>query len=127
MLRDRVNRLGQCLPLLDGRGHVEDNDLVDPFLVIPNRELSRIAGVAETFEIDPLDDAAISDVQAGDDSLRQHRLYRPASRGWSARPDARQKVPQNRQSDVSRFLGVKLHTGDVITFDDARKLDAIES
>jgi hypothetical protein len=67
------HRLGERAPPFEGRRDVEDDDLVDAFLVISLGELGRIAGVAQTFEIDALDDLPVPDVEAGDDSFRQHR------------------------------------------------------
>src|SRR5438270_751206 len=53
-----------------GRGDVEDHQLVRPLGLVAHRALDRIAGVADVREADPLDDAAVADVEAGDDALR---------------------------------------------------------
>ena len=64
----------QRLPLLERRGDVEDDELVDAFDVVAPRQRRRIAGMAETLEVDALDDLAVADVETGDDALGQHRL-----------------------------------------------------
>ena len=66
------DRVGQRPPALERRGDVEDDDLVDALLVVSRRELGRIAGIPQALEVDALDDLAVPDVEAGDDSLRQH-------------------------------------------------------
>ena len=53
-----------------GRGDVEDHQLVRPLGLVAHRALDRIAGVADVREADALDDAAVADVEAGDDALR---------------------------------------------------------
>ena len=71
-LRHGRDGCGERAPPLDRRGDVEDDDLVDPFLVIAFGELRRIAGVAQPLEIDALDDLPVAHVEARDDPFRQH-------------------------------------------------------
>ena len=73
LLRDGGNRVRPRLARFDGRGNVEDDDLVDAFDVVATGELRRIAGFAQAFEVDALDDLAVADVEAGDDAFTQHR------------------------------------------------------
>ena len=73
LLRHRVNRSGHRLPLLDGRGDVEDHHLVDPLAVVAPGERRRIAGRAQCFEVDPLDDRAVADVETRDDAFGEHQ------------------------------------------------------
>ena len=71
-LRHGRDGCGERAPAFDRRGDVEDDDLVDPFLVVALGELRRIAGVAQPFEIDAFDDLPVAHVEARDDSFRQH-------------------------------------------------------
>ena len=68
----RRDRCRERAAAFERRGHVEDDDLVDPFLVVALGQLRRIAGVAQPFEIDALDDLPVAHVEARDDSFRQH-------------------------------------------------------
>ena len=43
-----------------------------PFGVVAARELGRIAGRAQPFEVDALDDLPVADVEAGDDAFGKH-------------------------------------------------------
>ena len=54
--------------LVDGRGDVEEGELVGALREVLARELDRIAHVAEVLEVDALDDAAGGDVEARDDA-----------------------------------------------------------
>ncbi len=53
-------------------GDVEKCQLVGAGLVIGNGRGDRIAGVAQIDEIDAFDDAAVFDVEAGDDADLEH-------------------------------------------------------
>ena len=55
------------------RRDVQDDDLVDPLDVVPRGELRGIAGAPEALEVHALDDRPVTDVEAGDDALRQVR------------------------------------------------------
>ena len=57
--------------VVDGRGDVEEGELVGALLVVPRGELDRVARVAQVQEVDALDDAAGGDVQARDDAARR--------------------------------------------------------
>ena len=70
--RDRANRVGERTTPLDRRRDVENHELVDAFAVISSRELGRIAGATQPFEVDPFDDLPIADVKTGDDAFGQH-------------------------------------------------------
>ena len=61
-------------------GDVEEAELVGAGGVIGARRLDRIAGVGEIDEADALDDAAVLDVEAGDDADLQHHGDLRASR-----------------------------------------------
>ena len=65
--RDAADGLGERAAVLDRRGDVEDHQLVDPFDVVASRQRRRIAGRREILELHALDDAAVADVEAGDD------------------------------------------------------------
>ena len=64
--------------VLVARGDVEEGELVGAGRVIGDRRLDRIAGVAQIDEVDALDDAAVLDVEAGNDADLEHgRSPRP--------------------------------------------------
>ena len=54
--------------LVDGRGHVEEGELVGALREVLAGELDRVAHVAQVLEVDALDDAAGGDVEARDDA-----------------------------------------------------------
>ena len=87
LARDGADGLGQRLASLDGRGDVEDDDLVDALAVVAAGEGGGVAGVAQTLEVDALDDGAVPNVEAGDDAFRQHgaRLRRMGPGAGSCR------------------------------------------
>ena len=55
-------------------------------LVIGDRRRDRIAGIAQIDEIDALDDAAVFDVEAGNDADLEHRQPRPRRADQRKRP-----------------------------------------
>src|SRR5438093_360808 len=63
----------QRAPRFEGRRDIENHQLVDAFGVVSPRQLGRIAGRPQSFEVDALDDLAVPDVKAGDDAFREHR------------------------------------------------------
>ena len=67
------------------RRDVEEGQLVGALLVVALRDLDRVAGVAQADEVDALDDAAVLDVEAGDDALGQHGTVDSADRASLAR------------------------------------------
>src|SRR5258706_3205559 len=69
---DGANRVGERPSTLEGGGDVENDQLVDSFAIVTTSELRRIAGAPKPLEIDPLDDQAVTDVEAGDDPLGEH-------------------------------------------------------
>ena len=77
--------------VLVARGDVEEGELVGAGGVIGDRRLDRIAGIAQIDEIDALDDAAVLDVEAGDDADLEHGRRRP--RGADQRERRRRIEP----------------------------------
>jgi len=71
--------------LVAGRD-VEEGELVGAGGVVDARLLDRVAGVAQADELHALDDAAVLDVEAGDDADLQHAATRPSGRGWRRAP-----------------------------------------
>jgi hypothetical protein len=69
LARNGTDGVGQRTSRFDRRRDVEDHQLVDSLGVVTARQLRGIAGGAETFEVDALDDLAIPHIQARDDSL----------------------------------------------------------
>ena len=61
---------------LVGGGDVQEDQLVGALGVVDGRLLHRVAGVAQLHEVDALDDAAVLDVETGDDAFGQHLLSR---------------------------------------------------
>jgi hypothetical protein len=55
-------------PLFVGGGDVQKDQFIGPFGGISGSKFNRIAGIAEAFEIDPLDSAAVFDVETRYDS-----------------------------------------------------------
>ena len=68
----------------DGRGDVEEHELVGAFGFVAARELDGIAGVAQLDETHALDDAAFFDVQTGNDAASQHDRSSFAARPGSS-------------------------------------------
>ena len=62
--------------VLVARGDVEEGELVGAGFVIGDGRGDRIAGIAQVDEIDALDDAAVFDVEAGNDADLEHFLGR---------------------------------------------------
>src|SRR5574341_362912 len=72
-------------PLVRGRD-VEEDQLVRVLLVVGDGCRHGIAGVRQVDEPDALDDAAVLDVEAGDDALGQHPARPHAgTAAWAAR------------------------------------------
>ena len=65
------DRPGQRAPRLERRRDVEDDDLVDALDVVARRQLGRIAGRPQPFELHALDDLSVADVETRDDPLRR--------------------------------------------------------
>ena len=63
----------QRAPALGCGGDVEEADLVGAGLRVAPGQLGRIALVGEVDEADALDDPAVLDVEAGDDTSQQHQ------------------------------------------------------
>ena len=68
----RVDDVEQRAAVLVARGDVEEAELVGAGGVVGAGALDRIAGVAQVDEVDALDDAAVLDVEAGDDADLKH-------------------------------------------------------
>ena len=60
------------LPGLVGSRDIEENDLIRPLTVIHGRALDRIADFFDTDEIDPFDDAAVTDIETRNDPFGKH-------------------------------------------------------
>ena len=68
-----THHVEQDAAVLVARGDVEEAELVGARRVIGQRAFDRIAGIAQALEIDALDDAAVLDVEAGDDAGLEHQ------------------------------------------------------
>ena len=71
--RDIDNRVA----LVARRRDVEEDELIRALLVIPRRKLDGVACITQADEVRALDDAAVFDVQAGNNSLRI-QFYSPS-------------------------------------------------
>ena len=80
LVGDRLDHVVEQLAVLDARADVEEGELVGALLVVAARDLDRIAGVAQVDEVDALDDAAVGDVEAGNDALGE--AHAAHSRPW---------------------------------------------
>ena len=83
--------------VLVARGDVEEGELVGARGVVGDRRLDRIAGVAQLEELHALDDAAVLDVEAGNDADLEHR--RPRSRRRRAAPTPDQQGDREAEPD----------------------------
>ena len=73
----------QDAAVLVARGDVEEAEFVRARPVVGDGALDRIAGVAQVDEIDALDDAAVLDVEAGDDAGFKHWFRSAGKRAGS--------------------------------------------
>ena len=109
--------------LLDRRRDVEDHDLVDPLDVVARRQLRGIAGAAQPFEVDALDDRPVAHVEAGDDALFRFDRFGGCEGcdrfGFmSSRFTAhRHEVAEHLQPDVAGLLRVELNAADAVALD----------
>ena len=65
------------------RGDIEEAELVRAGPVVDGGLLHRISGIAQVDEVDALDDAAILDVEAGNDAGLQHAASPPLATSWN--------------------------------------------
>ena len=105
--------------VLVARGDVEKAQLVGAGGVIGDRRLDRIAGIAQIDEVDALDDAAVLDVEAGNDAdLEHHSAARcaPANkrqRRGGIEPPVIERAAGDRALELSRArLEHRLHVVD---------------
>ena len=75
------------------RGDVEKAEFVRAGLIVGDRAFDRIAGVAQIDEVDALDDAAVLDVEAGNDARLE---------GHGTAPSARRASRPRRSASASR-------------------------
>ena len=68
----RADDVEDRVAVLVAGGDVEEGELVGAGGVVGPRLLDRIAGVAQVDELHALDDAAVLDVEAGDDADLEH-------------------------------------------------------
>ena len=59
--------------LVTGGGDIEEDELVGALVIVAAGQLDGVARIAQADEVDSLDDAAASDVQAWNDAPREHR------------------------------------------------------
>ena len=60
---------GKGTAAFERRGDVQDDELVDPLAVIATRQLRRVAGASQSFEVDPFDDLPVAHIETGNDPL----------------------------------------------------------
>lgn len=66
---DGADRLDHGEAPFSRRRDIEDHEFVNTLAVVAGRELRRIAGVAEPFEVDAFDDAAVANVETSNDAF----------------------------------------------------------
>jgi hypothetical protein len=101
-MRGAANGVEQRAAALVRGGDVEQDDFVGAFRAWRCGERGGIAGVDEVDELDAFDDAAVADVEAGDDAFGQHW------REFSLRPHL-QKIAEDFQAGFAGFFRMKLH------------------
>ena len=103
------------VPRRSGGGDVEEHELVGALAGVALGQLGRIALVDEVDEARALDDAAIGDVEAGDDPAAEHQDATPAG----ARSDSptSDEVREEAQAIVAAALGVELDAEEVAASD----------
>ncbi len=79
LLGDAAHHADERVALLEGRLHVEEDELVGAPVGVGGAELDRIADVAQLLELDALDDAAGGDVEARDQARERNRSLTSAS------------------------------------------------
>ena len=90
---------------------VEKAELVGARRIIGDRRLDRIAGIAQIDEIDALDDAAVLDVEAGNDANFEHQdlCWRAArmsrKRFTRLEPTIVERASRNRAGELSCARG----------------------
>ena len=84
------------------RGDVEEAELVGARRVVRRRLLDRIARVAQLHELHALDDAAVLDVEAGDDALRASSVHPPLRALRSTRERAFRRARGRRRLAARR-------------------------
>ena len=92
--------------VLVARGDVEESEFVGAGGVVGDRSFDRIAGVAQVDEIDALDDAAVLDIETGDDADFEHlccfRAFDQRQRLGSVEPAVIQRAAGDRAGEFSR-------------------------
>ncbi len=96
LVRDRIDHVVQQSAAFDARADVEERELVGALLVVSPRHFHRIARIAQVDEVHPLHHAAVGDVEAGDDALREthSRILTAACRAEGRR--GRAVMPRGR-------------------------------
>ena len=93
-LRGAPHHVEDDVAVLVAGGDVEEGELVGAGRVVGDRRLDRIAGVAQIDELHALDDAAVLDVETGNDADLEHGVTPPpAARGSSASASAASSRP----------------------------------
>jgi hypothetical protein len=80
LIGDRLDHVVEQRARLHAGGDVQKCQLVGALRVVAASDLDRVAGVAQVDEVDALYDAAVGDVEAGDDAFREayfDRLRKP--------------------------------------------------
>ena len=115
-----VSREGEAV--FDRRRDVEHDEFVDAFVVVAGGQRRRVAGVAEPLEVDALHDAAVANVEAGDEAPGQqcHGAVAPSRRrarrssrasvrpvapdfsGWNCTPKTWPRAHGRREPDAVR-------------------------
>ena len=95
----RLHDVEQDAAVLVARGDVEKAQFVGAGLVIGDGAFDRIAGVAQVDEIDALDDAAVLDVETGNDAGFEHHSAAVGKRGRLMKSQKIPNILPEHQSD----------------------------
>ena len=85
-VRRALDHVDDRFASLGGSGDVEEDEFVRALVVVADGQLDRIADIAQAVVLRPAEllaagDAAVMDVEAGDDAFGEHGTFEPKARG----------------------------------------------
>ena len=78
LCRGFTHHINHGITTIRGGCNIQKNNLISLLLIVGNRGLHRISSIDKINKIGPLNNPAICDVEAGNDSLRKHTSDLPA-------------------------------------------------
>jgi hypothetical protein len=73
LLGDATHDADECVALLERRLDIEEDEFVGTTVGVGGTELDRVADVAQTLELDALDDPPSGDIETGDQARERNR------------------------------------------------------